>query len=135
MIGDEHARVSIVQSGIGNISENDVKAAMAGTTHAILIGFDVTVDPIAEALALQHGVAIVTFNIIYKLTEHLEERLATLKPKRVIEEIAGRARVIKQFSSQKEIHVVGGGVTEGSSPKAAPCVSFVASYRLAPVNC
>jgi translation initiation factor IF-2 len=47
------------------------------------------------------------------LTEHLEERLATLKPKRVIEEIAGRARVIKQFSSQKEIHVVGGGVTEG----------------------
>ena len=45
--------------------------------------------------------------------EHLEERLATLKPKRVIEEVAGRARVIKQFSSQKEIHVVGGGVTEG----------------------
>ena len=112
-IGDERARVSIVQSGIGNISENDVKAAMAGASHAILIGFDVSTDPIAEALALQHGVAIVTFNIIYKLTEHLEERLATLKPKRVIEEIAGRARVIKQFSSQKEIHVVGGGVTEG----------------------
>ncbi len=112
-IGDDHAAVSIVQSGIGNISENDVKAAMAGATHAVLIGFNVTVDPIAEALALQHGVAIVTFNIIYKLTEHLEERLATLKPKRTIEEIAGRARVIKQFSSQKEIHVVGGGVTEG----------------------
>ena len=112
-IGDEHARISVVQSGIGNISENDVKTAMAGATHAILIGFDVSTDPIAEALALQHGVAIVTFNIIYKLTEHLEERLAALKPKRVIEEIAGRARVIKVFSTQKELHVVGGGVTEG----------------------
>ena len=112
-IGDEHAVVSIVQSGIGNISENDVKAAMAGAEHAVLIGFNVTVDPIAMALALQHGVAIETFDIIYKLTEHLDERLAALKPKRNIEEIAGRARVIKQFSSQKEIHVVGGGVTEG----------------------
>jgi len=112
-IGDEHAAVSIVLSGIGNISENDVKAAMAGTTHAVLIGFNVTVDPIATALAIQHGVTIVTFNIIYKLTEHLEERLLAMKPKRVVEEIAGRARVIKQFSSQKEIHVVGGAVTEG----------------------
>jgi translation initiation factor IF-2 len=112
-IGDEHAGVSVVLSGIGNISENDVKAAMAGASHAILIGFNVKVDSIAEALALQHGVTIETFNIIYKLTEHLEERLATLKPKRTIEEISGRARVIKQFNSQKEIHVVGGGVTEG----------------------
>ncbi|HVM73702.1 MAG TPA: translation initiation factor IF-2 [Candidatus Paceibacterota bacterium] len=112
-IGDEHAAISIVQSGIGNISENDVKTAMAGASHAVLIGFNVSVDPIAEALALQHGVAIVTFNIIYKLTEHLEERLATLKPRRMVEEVAGRARVIKQFSSQKKIHVVGGGVTEG----------------------
>ena len=112
-IGDEHAAVSIVQSGIGNISENDVKAAMAGATHAVLIGFNVKVDPIAEALALQHSVAIETFDIIYKLTEHLDERLAALKPKRTIEEIAGRARVIKNFSTQKEIHVVGGGVTEG----------------------
>ncbi len=112
-IGDEHAAVSIVQSGIGNLSENDVKAAMAGATHAVLIGFNVKVDPIAEALALQHAVAIETFDIIYKLTEHLDERLAALKPKRTVEEIAGRARVIKNFSTQKEIHVVGGGVTEG----------------------
>lgn len=112
-IGDEHAAVSLVQSGIGNISENDVKAAMAGSMHAVLVGFNVAVDPIASALALQHDVAIVTFDIIYKLTEHLEERLAALKPKRVIEEIAGRARVIKQFSTQKEMHVIGGGVTEG----------------------
>ena len=112
-IGDEHAAVSIVLSGIGNISENDVKAAMAGATHAVLIGFNVTVDPIAYALAQQHGVVIETFDIIYKLTEHLEERLAVMKPKRIVEEIAGRARVIKQFSSQKEIHVVGGGITEG----------------------
>jgi translation initiation factor IF-2 len=112
-IGDEHATVSIVQSGIGTISENDVKAAMAGATHAVLIGFNVKVDAIAEALALQHGVAIETFDIIYKLTEHLDERLAALKPKRIIEEIAGLARVIKNFSTQKETHVVGGAVTEG----------------------
>ena len=112
-IGDEHAVVSIVQSGIGNISENDVKSAMAGEIHATLIGFNVDIDPIAQALAQQHNVAIETFAIIYKLTEHLTERLAERKPKRVIEEITGRARIIRQFSREKELSLVGGAVIEG----------------------
>lgn len=112
-IGDEHAGVSIVLSGIGNISENDVKSAMAGTSHAVLVGFNVYADPIAEALARQHALPIETFNIIYKLTEHLEERLAALKPSRTVEVVAGVARILRRFSSQHDVHVVGGSVSEG----------------------
>ncbi len=112
-IGDEHAGVSIVLSGIGNISENDVKTAMAGSTQALLIGFNVTIDPVAEALARQHAVPIETFAIIYKLTEHLEERLAALKPSRTVEVVSGVARILRRFSSQHNVHVVGGSVSEG----------------------
>ena len=112
-LGDEHSSVRIVLSGIGNISENDVKAALTGATPAAVIGFNVSADNVAEEYARQHSVRIYMFDIIYKLTEHLEELLRTERPKRTVEEITGRAKVLKQFSSRKDEHVVGGKVTEG----------------------
>lgn len=118
-VGDEHARVSIVQSGIGNVSEGDVKAAMAGATQAVILGFNVGVDAIATEYARQHGVHIETFDIIYKLTERLHEVLKERSPRRVIEEIVGRAKILKQFSSRKMEHVVGGSVSEGYVAKNA----------------
>ncbi len=112
-LGNEHARVGIVQSGIGTISENDVKAAIASDIPAAVIGFNVGVDTIARTLAHQHGITIETFAIIYKLTERLEEFLREGAPKRLVEEITGRARVLKQFSSRKDEKVVGCKVMEG----------------------
>lgn len=113
-IGDEHAGVQIIQSGIGNVSENDVKAIMAsGDSPAVLVGFNVHVDSIAETLGRQHNVKIELFNIIYKLTEYLEECMKIMAPKRVVVETLGKARIIRQFSSQQGEHVVGGAVTEG----------------------
>lgn len=118
-IGDEHARVHIVQSGVGTISENDVKAALSGTTIATVIGFNVGIDPVAEALARERGVSILTFDIIYKLTESLTELLHSSAPKRAVDEIFGTAKVLKQFSSRKEEHVVGGKVAEGHLARGA----------------
>ena len=113
-IGDEHVGVQIIQSGIGNISENDVKAITAASeSPAVLVGFNVSIDSIAEAYGRTHNVKIELFNIIYKLTEYLEECMKTMAPKRVVEEVLGRARVIRQFSSQQGEHVIGGAVTEG----------------------
>ena len=116
-LGDEHARVLIVQSGIGTISENDVKTALAGTTQGDVIGFNVAIERGAEALARQHGVRIELFDIIYKLTERLTDLLKELRPARVVEEVVGHAKVIKQFSTRKGQTVLGGAVAEGYLPK------------------
>ncbi len=116
-IGDEHARITIVQSGIGNISEGDVKTALAGAAHATLIGFNVGIDSVAETLARERGVTFEPFNIIYKLTEHLEELLKASQPKRVVEEVIGKARILKVFSSRKQEHVIGASVSEGRIQK------------------
>lgn len=112
-LGDEHTRISIVQSGLGAVSENDVKVALSGAHPSLIIGFNVPTDPIAEALARERGVTIELFDIIYKLTEKATEILQSSAPKREVEEILGRAKIIKQFSSRKEEHVVGGKVLEG----------------------
>lgn len=112
-LGDEHARISIVQSGIGNISEGDIKTALAGSVHAVVVGFNVSIDGIADALARERGVRTEQFNIIYKLTEKLQELLKETAPKRTVEEVVGKAKLLKVFSSRKESHVVGGAVSEG----------------------
>lgn len=118
-LGDDHARITIVQSGIGNITEGDIKTAMAGTSYGHVIGFNVGIDPIAESLARERGVNFEFFDIIYKLTERLDEQLKASQPKRVIEEVTGRARILKVFSSRKEEHVIGASVTEGRIDKSS----------------
>jgi translation initiation factor IF-2 len=116
-LGDEHSIVQIVHSGIGAISESDIKAAVA--SQAVVIGFSVPVEQLAEQLAQRGSVKVETFDIIYKLTERLEELLKGARPKRVIEEIHGRAKVLKQFSTRKDEHVIGGAVSEGYLAKNA----------------
>ena len=113
-LGDEYARINIVQTGLGAVSENDVKAALGSDVPAVVIGFNVGIDSIAFTLALQHGIQIETFDIIYKLTERLAERLSAAAPKRTVLETTGRARVLQHFSSRKDAQVVGGKVLEGS---------------------
>lgn len=113
-LNTERASISIVQSGIGSISENDVKLAHSTPDKpTLIVGFNVVADSIAHTIALQQKVPVETFTIIYKLTERLQELLIETTPKRTIEEVVGRARILKQFSSQKNEHVVGGAVTEG----------------------
>lgn len=118
-LGDEHSSVRIVLSGIGNVSENDIKSSLAGDVPAAIIGFNVKVDAIAEAMARKNNIPIETFEIIYKLTERLEELLRASRPKRTVEEVTGRAKILKQFSSRKDAHVVGGSVAEGYLARGA----------------
>src|SRR3989344_3523497 len=113
-IGDEHARVLIVLSGIGNISENDIKAAASSSPRpAFVVGFNVEADALSEERARQHSVQIEKFNIIYKLAERLEELLRASAPKRIVEKVIGSTKVSKQFSSRRGLHVGGGTVSGG----------------------
>lgn len=118
-IGDDYMDARIVLSGIGAISEADVKAAIASKTPAVILGFDVPVDSLAREAARQHGVQIETFNIIYKLAERVEELMKEKAPKRVVEEKLGRAKLLAHFSSKRETHLVGGSILEGRLEKGA----------------
>lgn len=110
----ERAVISIVQSGIGTITENDIKNAAAQLdNHTLIVGFNVSADTLAQERARQFGVDIETFTIIYKLTERLEEIRRERTPRTMVEETLGRATVIKLFSEHKGVHVFGGKVTEG----------------------
>lgn len=119
-LGDEHAGIRIVHTGIGTLSENDIKSAIASPERlSSVIGFNVGVDALARERARQNGITIETFDIIYKLTERLEELLKDAAPKRKIDIALGRAKILKLFSTRKDVHVLGGKVNDGKIEKGA----------------
>jgi translation initiation factor IF-2 len=115
-LGDDKICPRLISFGLGNISENDLKI-VSSSANSIILGFHVGVDRSAIDLAERYGIAIQTFDIIYKLSEWLEEELLRRRPKVTVEKIIGRAKIIKVFGHTKDRQVVGGQVTEGSLSK------------------
>lgn len=111
-IKSESAEFKIIQKGVGPISESDVKT-VASCENAIVVGFNVKADRNATELAETRGITISFFNIIYKLTEWLQEEMEKRRPKIETVEITGKAKILKAFSKTKEKQVLGGKVTEG----------------------
>ncbi len=122
-INNERAEVKVVLSGVGPISENDVKTA--GINEGTLIlGFHTKIDPRAESLALRSGIEIKTFDIIYKLTEWLAEIVKERTPSIEVEETAGSAKILKTFSKNKDKQIVGGRVENGEIVANSPVKIF-----------
>lgn len=110
---NEKLAVRIIHSGIGAISENDAKTA-GGKECAIIIGFAVGIEPRAKEWADRSNIPIMTFDIIYALTEWLEKTLAERVPKVATDEAHGKAKIIKVFSNTKDKYILGGKVESGS---------------------
>ena len=110
---DKTMHLKIIQEGVGDISENDIKTA-GGKADTIVLGFNVKTDAPAKYMAERHGIVIHVFDIIYKLSEWLEEEIKKRKPKTKVEEITGSAQILKTFSATKNKQLIGGKVTSGS---------------------
>lgn len=117
-LDNERIVFKIVSSGIGTITENDVKSSISTEDKAVILGFNVKTDNSAEILANREGITIQQFDIIYKMTEWLKTDLAKLLPKIMVEEITGTAKILKVFSQQKNSQIIGGRVEEGAMTKS-----------------
>jgi len=108
----ERIVIKIIARGVGTIGENDAKLA-SGSDSAIIIGFHTKVERGAQDIAERFGITIKTFDIIYKLSEWLNEELDLRTPKIMGEEVVGTAKILKTFSAAKHKQVIGGKVTSG----------------------
>ena len=105
--------VRVIDTGVGAVSVADVQNVSA-TKDAIIVGFSVKVERPAADLAERLGVEIDSFDIIYELSEWLNTALKNRTPKREEAVVTGKAKILKEFSIQKNIHVLGGRVEEGT---------------------
>ena len=87
--------VEILHYSTGNITESDVMLASA--SDAVILGFNVDADPIAYNAAMNEGVEIKTYSIIYKLIEEVDKALKGLLDPTYEDVIIGRAEVRQVF--------------------------------------
>ncbi|HYC34245.1 MAG TPA: translation initiation factor IF-2 [Candidatus Paceibacterota bacterium] len=112
-IKNDRVALKIVSTGVGFVSESDVKLALT-KEGSVIVGFDTPIDSGAKALAERNNVRIEVFSIIYKLAEWLEEFMKERTPKMKVEEMRGRAKVLRSFSRTKDKQVIGCRVESGS---------------------
>jgi len=109
----EHERIAlkVVFSGLGDITESDVKY-VSGTKDALIAAFNVKLDAQAQALVDRLELDNATFSIIYKLTEWIESKLVEKTPTIEVEEVLGKAKILKFFSSTRDKQIIGGKVID-----------------------
>ncbi len=116
-LGDEKLHVKILHQATGNITESDVMLAIA--SKAIILGFNVSVDPAAQRLAESDGVDIRVYDVIYNIVEDVEKALKGMLEPVYKEVILGHAEVRAVFRVSKVGKVAGCYVTDGEVQRGA----------------
>jgi translation initiation factor IF-2 len=104
-------RVTVIHSGVGGITENDVMLASA--SQALVVGFNVRPNAEARQLADREGVEIRTYRVIYQLTEDIEQALVGMLRPVTTEETIGEVEVRQLFRVSRLGTIAGSYVTQG----------------------
>ena len=116
-LSTEKVQLKILHTGTGDVSENDVMLAAASA--AMIVGFDVTIPPVAAKLAETEGVSIRLYNIIYNLVEDMTKALRGMLDPEYHDVVLGHARVLTTFRIPKIGVIAGAQVTDGKVVRSA----------------
>ncbi len=79
-LSNDEVRVSVIHGGVGAVNESDVM--LAQTSNAIIVGFNVRPDAVAQAAAERDGVDMRMYRVIYDCIEEIEAAMkGMLAPK------------------------------------------------------
>ncbi len=107
----EEVAVRFVGTGIGPITDNDIR--LATTTNAIIYGFNVHVPASSRQHAKRDKVNIREYNIIYELIDDIKEELSKLLKPEVVETELGKLTIKGIFKTTKTDLICGGEVSSG----------------------
>lgn len=108
-LSTDEVRVNLIHTGIGPVGENDV--LLASASNAIVIGFNVRVDPQAKRAAEVEKIDVRTYNIIYELLDEVKAGMEGLLAPVIEETILGHVEVRQIFRLPR------GGIIAGSFVK------------------
>lgn len=108
----DEIKIKIIAEGVGNISEGDIMLA-SSDEKTVIIGFTVKLEAKARDQADRFKITPKLFDIIYKLSEWFDTLIEDRLPYEEKETILGTLKILRNFSSQKEKHVIGGRVETG----------------------
>lgn len=103
----------IIGSGVGNISENDVR--LASDRQTIIYGFNVGMSVAVKQLAARDKVQVRTFKVIYELLDDARNSMEAMLAPEVVETEIGKITIKGVFRTLKDEIIAGGEVTSGKA--------------------
>lgn len=117
-LNSDKAKINVIGSGVGGISESDV--VLASASNAILIGFNVRANNLVRKIIENEGIDLRYYSVVYDLLNEIKAALQGLLAPDVKQKIIGLAEVRDIFRSPKLGAVAGCMVTEGTIKRSNP---------------
>ncbi len=118
-LSNEEVRVNVIHSAVGAIRESDVMLASA--SNAIIVGFNVRPDPVAEENAKRDGVDMRLYRIIYDCIEEIESAMKGMLAPKFKENLLGKVEVRQTYKITGVGLVSGSYVLSGKVVRGASC--------------
>lgn len=110
--------IHFVASGVGSITENDIRLAIGGSENqTIIYGFNVDLPPAVKRLAAREKVEVRLYRVIYELLDDAKHSMEQLLAPEVVETEIGSLDVKGVFRTLKDQVILGGQVTNGKITK------------------
>jgi translation initiation factor IF-2 len=118
-LSNEEVVVKIIHGGVGAINESDV--TLASVSNAIIIGFNVRLDPVAKSLSEEEKVDVRLYKVIYQALEDIEAALKGMLEPVFEERVVGHAVVRQTFKASGVGVIAGSYVTDGKITRNSKC--------------
>ena len=110
-LSNDEVRVRVIHGAVGAVSESDVM--LADASNAIIVGFNVRPDPLAQAMAERSNVEMRMYRIIYDCIEEIESAMKGMLAPKTREVLHGRAEVRQVYRITNVGTVAGCYVLDG----------------------
>ena len=110
-LSNDEVRVRVIHGGVGAVNESDVM--LAGTSNAIIVGFNVRPDPVAKDTAEKDGTEIRLYRVIYDCIEEIEAAMKGMLAPKFREVIMGTIEVRQTYKISGVGTIAGSYVTDG----------------------
>lgn len=111
-IENDEVKVKIIHGAVGTVSESDVMLASA--SNAIIVGFNVGVEPTAKENADREGIEIKTYDIIYDAIEDIENAMRGMRAPKYRDVDTGTVEVREVYKISSAGTIAGSLVTSGT---------------------
>ena len=110
-ISTDEVKIRVIHGSVGGITESDV--LLASASNAIVIGFNVRPEPKATNLAIQQGVDVRLYTIIYEVIDDIRSAMEGMLEPVFREEFHARIQVREIFNIRGVGTIAGCSVTDG----------------------
>ncbi len=110
-LSNEEVRVKVIHGGVGAVNESDVM--LANASNALIVGFNVRPDSVAEVNAERDGVEMRMYRVIYDCIEEVEAAIKGMLAPKYRDVEMGKAEVRNVFKLSSAGTIAGSYVIDG----------------------